>query len=46
MRKFVELRPFGNEYVIVEPETDYLYNFQGSYKRALKFCERNNLIII
>jgi hypothetical protein len=46
MRKLVELCPIGNEYIVVDCQTDYLYNFQGSYKRALKFCEKNNLVII
>ena len=46
MRKFVELFPIGNEYIIVECQTDYWYNFQGSYRRALRFCKKNNLVII
>jgi len=46
MAKYVGLYPIGNEYIIIEHETDYWYDFQGSYKKALKFCEKNNLIII
>jgi hypothetical protein len=46
MRRFVDIYPIGNEYIIVDAETDLMLNFQGSYKKALKFCEKNKFIIV
>ena len=43
---WVELIPFGNEYIIRNAHDDKPINFQGSFKKALKYCEKSNFKIL